>query len=76
MNGNEKYRYLSFSLHTASYSPGKIEIGDIMLYGDSCIVVFYESFSTSYSYTRIGRIDDASGLRTAVGTGDVQMAFE
>ena len=76
LNGNEKYHYLSFSLPTASYSPGKIQSGDIMLYGDSCIVVFYESFSTSYSYTRIGRIDDAAGLRTAVGAGDIQMTFE
>ena len=76
LNGNEKYHYLSFSLPTASYSPGKIQTGDVMLYGDSCLVVFYKSFSTPYSYTRIGRIDDAAGLRTAVGTGDVQMAFE
>ena len=76
LNGNEKYHYLSFSLPTASYSPGKIKSGDVMLYGDSCLVVFYESFSTPYSYTRIGRIDDAAELRTTVGTGDVQMAFE
>lgn len=76
LNGNEKYHYLSFSLPTDPYSPGKIQAGDIMLYGDDCLVVFYESFSTSYSYTRIGRIDDATRLRTAVGAGDVQMTFE
>ena len=76
LNGNEKYHYLSFSLPTASYSPGRIETGDVMLYGDGCLVVFYESFSTSYSYTRIGRIDDVAELQTAVGAGDVQMAFE
>ena len=76
LNGNEKYHYLSFSLPTASYSPGKIQTGDVMLYGDSCLVVFYKSFSTSYSYTRLGRIDDAAGLRTAVGAGDIQMTFE
>ena len=76
LNGNEKYHYLSFSLPTASYSPGKIQTGDVMLYGDSCLVVFYKSFSTPYSYTRIGRIDDAAELQGAVGPGDVQMAFE
>ena len=76
LNGNEKYHYLSFSLPTNPYSPGKIESGDVMLYGDSCLVVFYESFSTPYSYTRIGRINDAAGLRTAVGAGDVQITFE
>ena len=76
LNGNEKYHYTSFSLPTDPYLPGKIQAGDIMLYGDSCLVVFYESFSTSYSYTRIGRIDDAAELRTAVGAGDIQMTFE
>ena len=76
LNGNEKYHYLSFSLPTNPYSPGKIQAGDIMLYGDGCLVVFYESFSTSYSYTRIGRIDDAAELQTVVGAGDVQMTFE
>lgn len=76
LNGNEKYHYLSFSLPTASYSPGKIKSGDVMLYGDSCLVVFYQSFSTPYSYTRIGRIDDAAELQTVVGAGDIQMTFE
>lgn len=71
LNGNEKYHYTSFSLPTDPCSPGKIQIGDIMLYGDSCLVVFYESFSTPYSYTRIGCIDDTAGLQTAVGAGDI-----
>ena len=76
LNGNETYNYLPFSLPTDSYSPGTIQTGDIMLFGDSCLVVFYKSFSTSYSYTRIGHIDDPTNLRNAVGTGGVQMVLE
>ena len=54
---------------------GKIRAGDIMLYGDSCVVIFYKNFSTSYSYTRIGTIKDTSALESAVGKGGVTVNF-
>lgn len=76
LNGNEKFYYLSSSLPTDSQSVGRIEAGDIMLYGDDCIVLFYESFSTPYSYTKIGYITNPSGLAEAVGDGDVSIVFE
>ncbi|HIZ33164.1 MAG TPA: hypothetical protein H9814_06425 [Candidatus Bacteroides merdigallinarum] len=41
MNGNEKYHYLDESLPTESYRPGTIQTGDLMLYGSSCVVLFY-----------------------------------
>lgn len=40
LNGNEKYFYLDESLPTASYRPGTIQTGDLMLYGSSCVVLF------------------------------------
>lgn len=75
LNGNEKYVYLDAPLPADPRCPQTIEAGDVMLYGDSCLVVFYESFSTSYSYTRIGRLTDASGLAQAAGTGGTTVAF-
>ena len=76
LNGNEKYHYLSSSLPTAAYQPGTIHAGDLMLYGNNCVVLFYETFNTSYSYTRIGAIDDPSGLAQALGAGNVSVRFE
>lgn len=76
LNGNEKYFYLSGNLPTASSNPGTIRTGDLMLYGGSCLVLFYETFSTSYSYTRLGRVNNPSGLASALGSGSVTVTFE
>lgn len=76
LNGNEKYYYLSESLPTDSRIPSKIHTGDIMLYGSSCLVIFYEDFSTSYSYTPIGKINAPDGLATVLGSGSVQVDFK
>ena len=71
LNNNEKYAYLDNSLPTNSYSPKHIEAGDVMLFGDNCLVIFYKSFDTSYSYTKIGHIDSLPSL----GDGSVSVIF-
>lgn len=76
LNGNEKFYYLPDNLPAKSSCPSKIHTGDIMLYGSSCLVLFYEDFSTSYSYTAIGRIDDPNGLSEALGAGNISVIFE
>lgn len=76
LNGNEKYCYLKESLPTAPYRPGTIHAGDVMLFGDDCLVVFYDTFMTSYSYTPIGHITYASSLAAALGPGGVSATFE
>ena len=75
LNGNEKYYYLSSNLPTDSYKPGTIQEGDILLYGNNCVVLFYKTFNSSYSYTRIGRLTDTNGLQAALGSGDVAVSF-
>ena len=62
LNDNEKYVYLNESLPTNTYSPKHIEAGDVMLFGDNCLVIFYESFDTSYSYSKIGHINNLPSL--------------
>ena len=75
LNGNEKYYYLNETLTTDSKVPDMIHTGDIMLFGSNCIVLFYEDFSTSYSYTPIANIEDINGLESALGSGNVTISF-
>ncbi|MBR3314140.1 MAG: hypothetical protein IKG18_08380 [Atopobiaceae bacterium] len=75
LNGNEKYYYLDTLLPSNPSRPGRIEAGDLMLYGSDCVVLFYQSFDTSYSYTRIGRLTNAEGIAEAAGTGSVTVTF-
>lgn len=76
LNGNEKYYDFPSSLPTNSSNPGIIKNGDLMLYGSKTLVLFYQSFSTSYSYTKLGTIDDATGLASALGSGNATVTFE
>jgi hypothetical protein len=76
LNGNEKFFNLPDSLPANASNPGTVETGDLMLYGSNTLVLFYKTFSTSYSYTRIGRIDNPSGLTTALGSGNVTVTFK
>ena len=73
LNGNEKYVYLDEPLPSDPVAVGRIEAGDVMLYGDNCLVVFYQSFDTEYSYTRLGHIWEPDGLADELGEGDVHV---
>lgn len=76
LNGNEKYYDLPNSLPTNSSNPGTIKNGDLMLYGSKTLVLFYKTFSTSYSYTKLGSIDDVIRLASALGSENVTVTFE
>lgn len=75
LNSNEKYYNLSSALTTKSERAGSIKRGDFMLYGNNCFVLFYESFSTSYSYTKIGYIENTDGLKDSLGRGSIEITF-
>jgi hypothetical protein len=76
LNGNEKYVDFPDNLPTDPSNPGTIQTGDLMIYGSRTLVLFYKTFSTSYIYTRLGRIDDPSGLADVLGSGNKTVKFE
>lgn len=76
LHSNEKYNYLDTNLTTNSSRPNRINAGDIKLYGNNCLVVFYEDFSNSYSYTDLGRVDDVDAFVSELGRGNVTVTFE
>ncbi|WP_205418601.1 cyclophilin-like fold protein [Paraliobacillus sediminis] len=76
LHRNEKFYYFSDKLPTDSKRLGNINVGDIMLYGDNCLVFFYESISSSHSYTRLGYIEDEERFAQAVGDGDIRVSFD
>ncbi|RDB04471.1 cyclophilin-like fold protein [Runella aurantiaca] len=76
LNNNEKFFDFPKSLPTNSSVPASIQSGDLMMYGANTLVLFYKGFTTAYSYTKIGKIDDVTGLTAALGAGDVKVSFE
>lgn len=76
LNANEKVVPLAANLPTNDSNPKQIQAGDLMIWSSRSLVLFYKAFATSYSYTRLGRINDASGLSAAVGAGNVTVTFE
>ncbi|MBR6711690.1 MAG: hypothetical protein IKI76_01680 [Selenomonadaceae bacterium] len=75
LNGNEKYFYLSGDLPSDSVRVKQIHAGDLMLFGSNCVVLFYEDFTTSYSYTSLGKIDAPADLEKVLGKGNVRVQF-
>ena len=71
-SGFEKVGPLGTSL-PADNSQTTTHAGDIVLYNGNQIVIFYGS--NSWSYTRLGHIDDLAGWEEALGNGDVTVTF-
>ena len=70
--GFEKVGALGSSLPTSNRQT-TTQAGDIVLYQGNQIVLFYGS--NSWSYTRLGKIDDLTGWTEALGGGDVSVTF-
>jgi len=76
LNSNEKFFDFADGLPTNPSNPRTINSGDLMLWQSNTLVMFYKSFSTSYNYTRLGKIENPSGLAEALGSGDVNVKFD
>jgi hypothetical protein len=75
LNSNEKHAELAEALPTSTVRPGTIRSGDLMLYGSRTLVLFYLTFDSVYSYTRLGRLDNPADLQQVLGKGTVRITF-
>ena len=71
-SGFEKVGSLGRSL-TANDEQTTTAAGDIVLYNGNNIVMFYGS--NSWNYTRIGKIDDITDWKKALGSGSITAVF-
>ncbi|MCH5276110.1 MAG: hypothetical protein J1E65_09725 [Lachnospiraceae bacterium] len=71
-SGFEKVGPLGRSL-TTNNRQTTTAVGDIVLYNGNNIVMFYGS--NSWSYTRIGKIDDLTDWEKALGSGSITAVF-
>lgn len=76
LHGNEKYYEFSEGLPQLQQHVSQIHTGDLYLYNDDCLVLFYKDFVTTFPYTKLGKIDDPTGLEQALGKTDVIVTFE
>ncbi len=77
LNGREKYYHLPENLPSpVTEKPATIRAGEIMLWSSNSLVLFYSTFSNSYGgYVKLGYVEDATGLESALGSGSVQVTF-
>jgi hypothetical protein len=76
LNSNEKFSELVRGLPTQASNPGTIHTGDLLLWGSNTLVLFYKSFNTPYSYTKLGKIENPNGLAQALGSGTVKVTIK
>ncbi|GAA0333508.1 hypothetical protein F4V73_05505 [Morganella psychrotolerans] len=75
LNGNEKFADLPYDLLSDPVHPGAIQAGDLMLYGTHTLVLFYESFQSSYRYTPIGKVINPENLPAVMVRKRVWVGF-
>ena len=72
LNGNEKYHLFESSFSGKGKTYPTIKAGDLMIYDKNYLVLFYDDIKNSpYEYVKIGTLTNASGLKNALGTGNV-----
>ncbi|MCI8565922.1 MAG: hypothetical protein HFI39_06325 [Lachnospiraceae bacterium] len=76
LHNNEKYFYFADDFDTDDQELKEIHAGDLLIYDNRCLVLFYESVETTYRYTPLGKISDTAGLKAALGTGTAAVSFQ
>ncbi len=75
LHRNEKYHYFDKMFPTDAQSVQTIEAGDVLLYQNNCLVIFYEAVEPAAEYTRIGKITDFEDIQSLFASESVQIRF-
>ncbi|MBE6989530.1 MAG: hypothetical protein E7426_02125 [Ruminococcaceae bacterium] len=73
LNGCLKYIMLQPPLPYQPQIADDIRSGDLVLYGNSWLVLFYNPLVAPMNVTRLGRLEDTAGLEEMVGPGSVSL---
>lgn len=72
----EKTAELTFFLPSSdTTSPARINKGELYVWSEKSLVIFYTSFLNSYAYVPMGYIEDVKVLEEALGNGSVEVTF-
>ncbi len=75
LHQNEKYHYFDKSFPVSPQPIQTIEAGDVLLYQNNCLVIFYKSAKPVASYTRIGKISRFQDIRASFGNASVSVQW-
>ncbi|MGO1989727.1 cyclophilin-like fold protein [Mammaliicoccus vitulinus] len=73
LNNNEKYYNFNATFPTNTQKIKRVHKGDIMLYQDSYLVIFYKSFNTTFKYTPVGTITNPESLDVLNNISDIDV---
>lgn len=75
INDMEKYFFLPNEIPFNKQQRESIEPGEILLYGNDCVCIFYKGTKTHYKYTPIGQVDNPIRLEELLGYEDAHVLF-
>lgn len=75
LHRNEKYHYFDKSFPTQSQAIKSIEAGDVLLYQNNCLVIFYQAAEPIVPYTRIGKISRFQEIQASFGNQSVSVQW-
>lgn len=73
LNDNEFYSNFNFTMPVTSSIPSEIKKGDLFIYQDNCLVIFYKDVITSYQYTKVGHIDNPEKLDEIIDNSEIKV---
>lgn len=75
LHQNEKYHYFDKSFPVSPQPIQTIEAGDVLLYQNNCLVIFYQAAEPVVPYTRIGKISRFQDIRASFGNKSVSVQW-